>query len=158
MIGQQSGPVPPLPGVVQRRLAHAARRARRGLPSAHDRPFGAAGGAGDCVGRAALVWPAARSGAAVAMRRSCLPAREGLRFGWQNPKEWRGDRIDSRTLILGRGAAASARSNPRDQEKERYLAHSNAKTARWSLAGIFPEKMSSPQEHVCSASDSKQMQ
>src|SRR6266545_5187383 len=79
------------------------------------------------------------------MRRSCLPAREGLRFGWQNPKEWRGDRIDSRTLILGRGAAASARSNPRDQEKERYLAHSNAKTARWSLAGIFPEKMSSPQ-------------
>jgi len=47
MIGQQSDPVPPLPGVVQRRLAHAARRARRGLPSAHDRPFGAAGGAGD---------------------------------------------------------------------------------------------------------------
>jgi hypothetical protein len=62
----QPGPVPPLPGGVQRQLAPAARRTRFGLPcwAARD-PVGAA------------VW----------VRRSCLPARSGQRDGWQYPKE-----------------------------------------------------------------------
>ena len=126
------------------------RSARRGLPSAHDRPSGAAGGASNYArARSAEmarrpVW-CRRLDAQIVPPCAFRPAR------WlAKPQGMAGDRIDSRTLILGRGAAAPARRNPRDQEKERYLAHSNAKTARWRLAGIFPEKMSSPQlERVC---------
>jgi hypothetical protein len=63
-------------------------------------------------GAAALGWPAGPSGAAVWMRRSCRPAREGQHFDWQSPKEWWGNRRDSQTLILGREAAVLARKNP----------------------------------------------
>jgi hypothetical protein len=97
-----------------------------------------------CMGRAALGRPAAPSGAAVWMRRSCLPAREGLRFGWQNPKEWRGNRIDSRTLILGRKATAPARNTLENWGKALFIAL-QCRRAVLPLAGIFPEKMSSPQ-------------
>lgn len=129
MMRHQPSSVPPLPGVVQCRLAPAARRIRRGLPSARGRPSGAAGGAGDHAwGCAALEWPAA------------LP---GQPSGCANRSSPRGDGTDSWTAILGRGAAVPARRNPRGK-KQRYLAHSNANMARWSLAGIFPEKCRHP--------------
>jgi len=97
------------------------------LLSAHDCLSGAARGAGDHTGGAQR-W-SGRSGALAGTCRSARPTRSGRRDSWQNPTESRGNGTDSQALILGRGAVASARRNVRGEEKERYLAHSNAKTA-----------------------------